>query len=75
MFQSGYVDSSNIFNQPIKIIIPTTTTLQYAQPYTLYHYMPSSLNNGSFQNALHSNFITPYFGSTGSVFVTVQNSL
>ena len=72
---ASYVDSSNIFNQPIKIIIPATTTLQYAQPYTLYHYMPSSLNNGSFQNALHSNFITPYFGSTGSVFVTVQNSL
>jgi len=75
MFQSGYVDSSNIFNQPIKIIIPKTTTLQYAQPYTLYHYMPSSINNGSLQNALHSNYITPYFGSTGSVFVTVQNSL
>lgn len=72
---AGYVDASNIFNQPIRMIVPNTTTINYAQPYTLYHYMPSSINNGALQNALHSNLVTPYFGSTGSIFVTVQNSL
>jgi hypothetical protein len=79
------VDSSNVFNQPIRISIPQgifayldpsgNKINNYAVPYSLYHYMPSSINNGQLQNALHANHITPYFGSTGSIFVTVQNSV
>jgi hypothetical protein len=82
---TGSVDSSNIFNQPIRISIPQGTIVyldglgnpvyNYNQPYTLYHYMPKSINNGQLQNALHSNAVTPFFGSTGSLFVTVQNSV
>jgi len=68
-------DSSNIFNQPIRLSIPQGTILNYQQPYTLYHYMPSSIQKNQLQNALHSNIITPYFGSTGSIFVSVQNSV
>jgi hypothetical protein len=68
-------DSSNIFNQPIRLSIPQGTILNYQQPYTLYHYMPSSIQKNQLQNALHSNVITPYFGSTGSIFVSVQNSV
>lgn len=81
----GSVDASNMFNQSIRLSIPQGTFAyldgtgnlvnNYTLPYTLYHYMPSSINNGQLQNALHSNYITPYFGSTGSVFVTVQNSV
>lgn len=81
----GSVDASNVFNQPIRLSIPRGTFAyldpsgnkvnNYAVPYTLYHYMPSSINNGQLINALHSNYITPYFGSTGSIFVTVQNSV
>ena len=79
------VDASNIFNQPIRLSIPQGTFSRldgsgilenkYTKPYTIYHYMPNSINNAGLPNALHSNYITPYFGSTGSVFVTVQNSV
>jgi hypothetical protein len=70
----SYTDSSNFFNTPIRIAIPPGTIgSNYIQPYTLVHYMPSSLNNGAFQNALHNCNVTPYFGSTGSIFVSVQN--
>ena len=78
------VDASNIFNQPIRLSIPQGTFTymdgvvkvdRYSLPYTLYHYMPNSVNNGITQTLLHSNYITPYFGSTGSIFVTVQNSV
>lgn len=69
------VDLSNIYNQPIRLSIPQGTVLDYRYPFTLYHYMPQSVQNGPFQNGLHSNHITPYFGSTGSVFVSVQNSV
>jgi hypothetical protein len=77
----GIVDASNIFNQPIRLSIPQGTFVnsegvaKYNLPYTLYHYMPNSVNNGVEQILLHSNYITPYFGSTGSIFVTVQNSV
>jgi len=80
-----YVDASNMFNQPIRLSIPQGTFVyldglgnrvnNYTLPYTIYHYMPNSVNNVGLPNALHSNYITPYFGSTGSVFVTVQNSV
>ena len=69
------VDLSNIYSQPIRLSIPQGTILDYRYPFTLYHYMPNSVQNGALQNGLHSNFITPYFGSTGSVFVSVQNSV
>lgn len=81
----SYVDASNMFNQPIRMSIPQGTFAyldnlgnkvnNYSQPYTLYHYMPNSINNAGLPNALHSNDITPYFGSTGSIFVSVQNSV
>jgi hypothetical protein len=69
------VDSSNIFNQPIRLTIPYGTALDFTKKITLYHYMPSSIQKNQLQNALHSNIVTPYFGSTGSVFVSVQNSV
>jgi hypothetical protein len=69
-----YTDSSNFFNSPIRIAIPPGTIgTNYTQTYNLVHYMPSSLNNGAYQNALHNCNVTPYFGSTGSIFVSVQN--
>jgi hypothetical protein len=82
---TGAVDSSNIFNQPIRMSIPQGTIVyldgignpvyNYNQPYTLYHYMSNSINNGQLQNALHSNDVTPFYGSTGSLFITVHNSV
>ena len=68
-----YIDASNTFNTLIKLQIPRGTVKGFAQPYNLVHYMPSSLNNAQYQNALHNCNITPYFGSTGSLFVSVQN--
>ena len=69
----GSVDSSNVFNTAITLQIPPGTISTFTQPYNLIHYMPSSINQGGFQNALHSNILTPYFGNTGSLFVSVQN--
>jgi hypothetical protein len=69
------VDSSNIYNQPIRLTIPHGTALDFTKKITLYHYMPNSIQKNQLQNALHSNLVTPYFGSTGSVFVSVQNSV
>ena len=66
------VDGSNIFNQPIKITVPQRDWT-FPSEFRLYHYMPSSLQYGVLQNALHSSTILPYFGSTGSIFVSVQN--
>lgn len=74
LLESGLrVDSSNIFNQPIRLTVPTPHLWDFTNPYTLYHYMPSSIQTNQLQNALHSTIVTPYFGSTGSIFVSVQN--
>jgi len=68
------IDSSNIYSQPIKISIPPRVW-DFTNPYTLYHFMPNSVQFGALQNALHDATITPYFGSTGSIFVSIQNSI
>jgi hypothetical protein len=74
VLESGLtVDSSNVFNQPIKLTVPIPRAWDFTVPYTLYHYMPSSIQTNQLQNALHSTIVTPYFGSTGSIFVSVQN--
>lgn len=70
-----FIDSSNAFQQPIRISVPQNTVLNYESNYSLYHYMPGAINYGVFQNGLHNNNFTPYFGSTGSIFVSVQNSV
>ena len=76
LLESGLtVDSSNVFNQPIKLTVPIPYIWDYTNPYTVYHYMPSSIQTNQLQNALHSTIVTPYFGSTGSIFVSVQNSV
>jgi hypothetical protein len=70
-----FIDSSNAFQQPIRISVPQNTVLNYQSNYSLYHYMPGAINYGFFQQGLHNNNFTPYFGSTGSIFVSVQNSV
>ena len=70
-----FIDSSNAFQQPIRISVPQNTVLNYQSNYSLYHYMPGAINYASNQTALHSNTFTPYFGSTGSIFVSIQNSV
>ena len=71
-----FIDSSNAFQQPIRISVPKNTVLNYESNYSLYHYMPEdTINYGGFQQGLHNNRFTPYYGSTGSIFVSVQNSV
>jgi len=70
-----FIDSSNAFQQPIRISVPKNTVLNYQSNYSLYHYMAGAINYAGFQQGLHSNNFTPYFGSTGSIFVSVQNSV
>jgi hypothetical protein len=72
-FPPIYVDQSNFFNTPIKLCVPTGAIQTFSNTYNLVHYMPSSLNFNFYQNALHSNDITPFFASTGSLYVSVQN--
>jgi hypothetical protein len=68
-----YVDQSNYFNTPIKMCLPTGLVTNFSNTYNVVHYMPSSLNDGAYQNALHSNTVTPYFAPVGSLYVSVQN--
>ena len=75
-FENGtFGNASNFFNNPIKIYIPPNTINgNYQYPYSLLHYLPQgAVNNGSQQNALHNNTLTPFFASTGSLFISVQN--
>jgi hypothetical protein len=75
-FENGSVgNASNFFNNPIKMYIPPNTINgNYQYPYSLLHYLPQgAVNNGSQQNALHNNTLTPFFASTGSLFISVQN--
>uniref|UniRef100_A0A6C0KQ88 Uncharacterized protein n=1 Tax=viral metagenome TaxID=1070528 RepID=A0A6C0KQ88_9ZZZZ len=67
------IDSSNVYNTPITLQVPPGTMSTFSQPFNVVHYMPSSINQAGFQNALHSNTLTPYFANTGSLFVSVQN--
>ena len=68
----SYCDSSNVYNAPIKMSLPPGTVSSFST-YSLVHYMPSSINNASYQNALHSTLVVPYFASTNSIFVSIQN--
>jgi hypothetical protein len=73
---TNVIDDSNIFTQPIRIVIPqNTVNCNVLGTYYLTHRLVSSVNQGSFQNALHCNLVTPMFGSRGSIFVSVQNSV
>jgi hypothetical protein len=69
-----YIQSSNFFASPIKMTINASSIVgRTANPFTLYHVLPSSINNGGFTNALHSSTITPYFGNPGGLYVSIQN--
>ena len=72
---SGLVvhDLSNFFTTPIKLCVPMGEIKEFTKPYEVFHYMPGGKNNGVNQNALHSNDLTPFFASTGSLYVSVQN--
>jgi hypothetical protein len=71
---TSIVDASNFYNTPIKLSFPPSSIVgRTANPYTLVHLMPSSLQFNALQTALHSAVYTPYFSGTGSVFVSVQN--
>ena len=68
------VDASNIFNSPMKLVLPAgTTTNRYTSSYTLVHYMPSSIQRDTFQNGLHSTIVAPYYSPRDSIFVSIQN--
>jgi hypothetical protein len=68
------IDASNYYNTPIKLALTPGTISGYLENYTIMHYMPNSINYGQLQNALYSNTMNLSFGSTGSLFVSVQNT-
>jgi hypothetical protein len=70
---NNYINASNFYTTPIKIQIPPNTVSNYSMNYNLVHYMPNGVNNGQLQNALHSNDMHLYFGTTGSIFISIQN--
>lgn len=67
--------ASNFYNTPIKLQFPATAVVgSTIHPYTLVHALPNGLVSGGNVNALSNEFVTPYFGNTGSVFVSIQNN-
>ena len=63
--------NSNFFNQPIRITFPGNT-LTYRNPYVLTHYLPNAVTSNITQGLYTSN-VTLAFGSTNSLFVSIQN--
>jgi hypothetical protein len=69
-----YYDASNTYTSPIRItVLGSSIVGNTASTFTLVHVLPSSLNNGGFQNALHGCNVTPVFGNPGGLYVSVQN--
>ena len=67
--------ASNFYNTPIKLqFAPQTVVGSTINPFTLVHVLPNGLVSGGNTNALSNEFVTPYFGTTGSVFVSIQNN-
>jgi hypothetical protein len=69
----NFTDASNFYTTPIKIQIPPNTVNNYSMNYNLVHRMVNSINDGELQNALHSNDLHVFFGTTGSIFISIQN--
>lgn len=66
--------ASNFYNSPIKLQFPPATIPgSTMHKYTLFHIMPNGITAGANTNALSNQNYTPYFGTTGSVFVSIQN--
>jgi hypothetical protein len=63
--------NSNFFNQTIRITFPGNT-LTYRNPYVLTHYLPNAVTSNTTQGLYTSN-VTLAFGSTNSLFVSIQN--
>ena len=63
--------NSNFFNQPIRITFPGNI-LTYTNPYVLTHYLPNAVTSNVTQGLYTSN-VTLAFGSTNSLFVSIQN--
>lgn len=73
---TSVVNSSNLYNTPIKLQFSTNVIRSlYPSTMTFVHVLNSSINNGSFQNALHNCNVTPYVSRQNGVFVSVQNLL
>lgn len=66
--------ASNIFNQPIRITIPGSliTNIYSQKPFFLSHYVPNAVSLSS-SNGFSNKNVSCYFGSTNSVFLSVQN--
>ena len=63
--------NSNFFNQPIRITFPGNI-LTYRNSYVLTHYLPNAVTSNITQGLSNSN-VTLAFGSTNSLFVSIQN--
>jgi hypothetical protein len=68
------VDTSNVFNQTIKINVMGNqiTPLYNQQPFTLAHYLPKGRSLGN-DNGFSNSNVTCFFGSTNSLFLSIQN--
>ncbi len=69
-----FSDASNTYASPIRMtFLGSSIVGNTASTIRLVHVLPSSLNNGGFQNALHGCNVTPVFGNPGGLYVSVQN--
>ncbi len=75
MFPLAYdSNTSNLFNQPIKINLTgnLVTPVYNQRPFTLCHYLPNGRSLGNTNGFSNSN-VTCFFGSTNSLFLSIQN--
>jgi len=69
-----YGNISNYFSPSIKMSIPGLVIQSFYRnaPLVLGHYLPNAVTLGTTQGFVNSN-ATVFFGSTNSVFISVQN--
>lgn len=66
-------NGSNVFEQPFKIsVLGSAITPFYTTGTRLAHYLPNAITAGATQGFSNNN-VSIYFGSTNSIFLSIQN--
>jgi DNA-binding MarR family transcriptional regulator len=68
-----FIDSSNVYQQPIRMTIPKETIVTFDSPYALVHRMPGALLSNLNQNGLNDRNVSVFFDVKKSIQITIQN--
>lgn len=75
MFYPTNTNDSNMYSPSLKISLPANVISNYfgnGNPIYLSHYLPNGATLGLTQGFINCN-VTVFYGSTNSVFLSIQN--